>query len=936
MVAATATKTKIRPQKVVLKSFEDSVHYQTALSFQYRGMEVGAYLLKSTPKSPFTLVFGFECAGIHSFLADDKLSKTFDILEAGLKDLPTRERLTFHLGAYKSDRPRQEHLDELISLAPNDEIRFLLAGEKARIRQLSVEGLREPKTLQIFVTYRADKAGQHQDWLDIALSKLEQAWQKYSSQSKRIQRRGVERLLRRAWGDGFIHWKQVLENKLELLVRPLRAQEMWNYIWGRLNHRTPPIDLPQCVTVTRSQVSEEINSQVHGSTLLLADSEPVFDRQWVRLGDKYVGVLTFWDKPGGWNSKRHQLHYLWELVARDLVTDTEIITQIVPANQKKINWLVSQVTKQSIAKAKNREQHNESDMASKMKARGGEQAQEKLISGEIPFYVATVILVRRSNLEDLEEACRYIENCFHRPAWVVRERQIAWKLWLQTLPIVDEGLLASPFIGRRQLYLSSEVPGFLPVVKTHSRDTEGLELIGEDGGTPIFIDLFNPGNDKHRHVGVFGTTRSGKSVLVGGILTQGLARNIPIVAIDYPKPDGSSTYTTYTWFMGKRGAYFDVGKESVNMFDRPNLKALPPDKQQERFEDYKDFLCSCLQVMVVGESNDTLLNQTVRTFLYQTLNRFFGDRDIQERYEAAESGGLNSPAWQQMPTLKDFLQYFRDLIQQGFFDNFNAANKVIPLSGQSQSILTRALEQIALRLQYWTESRVGRAISKPTSVATNAGIIVLALRQISENEDAAILSLVAYAAALRRAMEFPISIFFIDESPILFKFPSIVRLVASIISNGAKSGVRVVLSAQDPNSIFNSEAGQQIFQNINTKFIGKIQQTAISSFVDILRYPLELIERCANFYPKRYGIYTQWLLDDNGTMTFCRRYTPIVELGLVANNSDEQEIRAQFLSAYPDKYEATSQFSRALAESIQSGKKLSIVASNYLPQVEAA
>ncbi|NJP22411.1 MAG: hypothetical protein HC763_29175, partial [Hydrococcus sp. CRU_1_1] len=386
MVAATTTtKTKIRPQKVILKSFEDSVHYQTSLSFQYRGMEVGAYLLKSTPKSPFTLVFGFECAGIHSFLADDKLSKTFDVLEAGLKDLPARERLTFHLGAYKSDSPRQQHLDELISLAPNDEIRFLLAGEKARIRQLSVEGLREPKTLQIFVTYRADKAGQHQDWLDIALSKLEQAWQKYSSQSNRIQRVGVERLLRRAWGDGFIHWKQVLENKLELLVRPLRAQEMWNYIWGRLNHRTPPIDLPQCVTVARSQVSEEINSQVHGSTLLLADSEPVFDRQWVRLGDKYVGVLTFWDKPGGWNSKRQQLHYLWQLVAKDLVTDTEIITQIVPANQKKINWLVSQVTKQSIAKAKNREQHNESDMASKMKARGGEQAQEKLISGEIPF-----------------------------------------------------------------------------------------------------------------------------------------------------------------------------------------------------------------------------------------------------------------------------------------------------------------------------------------------------------------------------------------------------------------------------------------------------------------------------------------------------------------------------------------------------------------------
>jgi hypothetical protein len=184
-------------------------------------------------------------------------------------------------------------------------------------------------------------------------------------------------------------------------------------------------------------------------------------------------------------------------------------------------------------------------------------------------------------------------------------------------------------------------------------------------------------------------------------------------------------------------------------------------------------------------------------------------------------------------------------------------------------------------------------------------------------------------------MEFPISIFFIDESPILFKFPAIVRLVASIISNGAKSGVRVVLSAQDPNSIANSDAGQQIFQNINTKIIGKIQDPAIESFVNILRYPPELIERCANFFPKQYGLYTQWLLDDNGTMSFCRYYAPVVGLGMVANNSDEQAVRQHFLSVYPDKYQAISQFSNCLAESIRGSKKLESVAPLYLAQ-EAA
>ncbi|MEL4897412.1 hypothetical protein [Crocosphaera sp. Alani8] len=924
-----AAKPKKKRQTITLDPWEDSVHYQTMVSFRYRGMNVGAYLLKKNPKSPFSLVFGFSTPGIHSFLSDGKLEKTFDSLEVGLKDLPQGERITFHLGAYQSDANRQAHLEKLLESAPSDELKFLLAGERGRIRQLAREGLREPKSLNIFCTYQTRKGEKHQDWLDIALQKLNENWQKFQNKSKRVQTNQIKRILKRAWGDGFIHWKQILENKLGLRVTPMSPQKLWEYLWGRINETKCPIGVPQQLIVSPDQpLVEEINSQMHATTLLL-ETEPKYAREYVKLGEKYLGILTFWEKPGGWSNKRSQLHYLWDIVAKDLVTDTEIITQIEPGNSKRVAWKMSQVTKQSMSKARYLAERNEADVASKLSASSGEQAQEKILMGETAYYVATTILVKRRNLEDLEEACRYIENCFHRPALVLRERHITWDMWRQTLPIVDEKLLGGLLTGRRMMYLSGEVPGFLPVITTHSKDTEGLELIGEDGGTPLYIDLFNTGNDKHRHLGVFGTTRSGKSVLVGGILTQALPRNIPVVAIDYPKPDGSSTYTTYTEFMGERGAYFNVGEQSVNLFDRPNLKRLSVKKQEERFEDYKDFLVSCLQVMVVGESRDILLNQTVKTLLYQTMNRFFRDATIKERYELAESAGLGSSEWEDMPTLCDFLLYFRNLVEGGDFDQLRRKKTVA--IGTANSLLDRALEQISLRLQYWTESRVGGAISKPSSVPTNASLMVLALRQVSDNEDAAILSLVAYAAALRRAMEFPLSIFFIDESPILFKFPSIVDLVASIISNGSKSGVRVVLSAQDPNTIFNSASGQQIFQNLNTRIIGRIQPSAIKSFIEILGYPEELIALCANFYPKAYGMYTNWLVDDSGTKSVCRYYPAPVQLALVANNPDEQLVRQKFLDAYPDKFEAISLFSNALVESIQSSKKLDIVATKYLP-----
>ena len=242
------TKTRIGKKTITLKPFEDMVHYQTLVEFHRRGLTVGAMLLQKSEQSPYVLTFGFECPGIHSFLPPEKLAKAFDRLEAGVKDFPPQERVTFHLGAYKSDQQRQEHLQQLTEEAPADELRFLLLGERQRVRQLSAEGLREPKTLHIFVTYRSEKPNPHLDWLDRMLAKLGSLWGQLSGRGGHRQQSNLSRTLRRAWGDGFVHWKQIWETKLEFRVRPLSAQELWNYLWGRFNN-SDPIETPQKLLV---------------------------------------------------------------------------------------------------------------------------------------------------------------------------------------------------------------------------------------------------------------------------------------------------------------------------------------------------------------------------------------------------------------------------------------------------------------------------------------------------------------------------------------------------------------------------------------------------------------------------------------------------------------------------------------------------------------
>jgi hypothetical protein len=253
----------------------------------------------------------------------------------------------------------------------------------------------------------------------------------------------------------------------------------------------------------------------------------------------------------------------------------------------------------------------------------------------------------------------------------------------------------------------------------------------------------------------------------------------------------------------------------------------------------------------------------------------------------------------------------------------------------AETLIEKALNQISLRLNFWTNSMVGKAISRPSSVRTNALLTVLALTNVSDNEDAAILSLVAYAFSLKRAMEYPLSIFFIDESPILFKFSAVRQIVESIISNGAKSGIRCIISAQSPDKIATSKEGQQILSNINTKLIGKVVNSAVDNICSILKYPREMVLTCAErFKMNPQYLYSQWLLEDDGKMSFCRYYVPYAHLGLVANNQDEQLVREDFERAYPDKFEAMSLFSRALAESIRAGKPLFEVAVKYLPPVE--
>lgn len=897
------------------EAFEDFTHLAGFAHIELKSRSVGAAIIQRS-KNRFCFVFGFNSSGLHDTLLPEQIPPVIQNLESALKELLPGERMTVHLSSFAADADRQSELDALMEKAPSAELRLLLMSEKARTQELMRSGVRKPKKLHIYVTYTIEPNEQtnaESDWVEKAIAKCNGLWESFKGGGDAMVVENYRMMLDRSLTEGYMRWEQLLNIKMGLEIKQMSVQELWENLWSRLNTSEAPT-IPQYLRLTERGLDEVINTDIHPSSVLIQGehgqpSVPKADRRWVKVKGRYVGALSFTAKPAGFVNTKTQLRYLWDVLCRPQIVDTEIICQITAANANVLKANMQRLLKQSNVTASVAQSKMDIDVGASVRTRRTVQAQEKLYEGAFPVRIGVLFLVHRDTISQLDEACTALSECFQLPAVVVRETEITWQLWLQTLSISWDKLLGAPF--KRQLtYLTNETPGFIPLTLTRPGSKSGFELIADEGGSPVRIDFVK----EHRNIAVFGTTRSGKSVMVSGMLTQFMADGYPIVALDYPKPDGSSTFSDYAEFLKPLAAYFDIGKESNNLLEQPDLRHLPVEQQKERFEDYKSFLESALVTMVLPSAQeDAMLEQTVRSLVGRALLLFFKDFDIQERYEKALDGGFGSDDWKRTPTLSDFMT-FCSLEKLGIED--------------ASGLIRNAQAQIHLQLDYWLNSRIGKAIGRPSSFPTDSQLLVFALRNLSNENEAAILSLSAYSAALRRALGSPKSIFFIDESPILFAYKTISQLIGRLCANGAKAGIRVFLSAQDPNTIMNSVAGQQIMQNMSTRLIGRIQTMAVESFVKLLQYERMIVARNASesFFPKRSELYSSWLLDIDGVFTYCRYYPSQMQIATVANNPDEQDARSRVLAQYPNnKLLGMAKWAEQYCQAIRNGSDLDLV-----------
>jgi hypothetical protein len=856
------------------------------VSIEVDGKKIGALICRKGEDS-YKLWFPFKSDGIPAAMTDLDADMAWKKLDAGFKELPKGESLTFRLVSRSTDYARQVELTRLKDNIKSNKIaadldsqflEALVTSSKTRIQQLKREGLYQPKTLEIYGSFTIDSDEEYADiferWINSFLKNFVGFFRKKAGTYAVSVYDYLLKTITSSYLRGFKFWDSLLNDKCGMTSRNMTIEEAWESLWYRFNE-TPPPPIPTYLVMDSKGLKEVVRSELSLISVLMESgaSTPVATRSYVHCNGSYQAVMIAKSKPGQISSPADLLRYMWKSIA-DL-PDVEIITQLRAGNQDLIEYNLARQTNQAVGRQAYAAGKGTVSAKAMVDLEESVDAQKSLYKGSFVLNAAPIVILRRKTQIGLKDACRDFSSQFQRPAAWTREIDYCWTPWIQSLTGMRWDLLNVTPYDREIKFMSSEAASFTPVCNVAGGDKTGLELLSQEGLSPLYINLF--GSDI-KHTAIFGITGSGKSVLVAQGIVDAILHGVPVSIVDYPRADGTGTFSEFVPFL--KGAYFTLSGQAINIMEIPAFRGLSAKEKEDRTTDLIDTILDFILVLVKGNSEDKSLLATL-------LKAFFNDHQIVTRYDEANTNGFGSIAWENTPTLVDFIG-FCSLGRLG-------------LSAGTATV-HQQLERIKLLLQGWVDSRIGAAISKPSTIPLDSPLMAIALNQLNNEEDSKVMAMAINLVMRRRQLGFKRSITIFDESPILFSFEEIAAQIGAMVANGRKSGAGVIILAQEAQSIVQSKAGAKVLSGLDVQLIGRLNKAGVKSLkkiMDISSEPDQLIDRCATAdfdrIPGR--LYSSWLvLLGSKPGMYARYYPSPFLLAAVANGEEETAMRNKLLA----------------------------------------
>ena len=873
--------------KRVIDAIEDEFHLVCPIKFQLKGQHVGAYLLQK--KGMLRVVWAFKWRGINSTLSRDEAQNIAELIETGLKQIPHGEELTINAGTFSSERERIAELEELISSTSAQENKFLLKWAISRLQRLTQLGKHNPKFLKVYLTYTLDGGTtKSQDWVEKILGQAEQFWKAYATKGDQQHRQHLEDSLINAFNYGYMQAVQLLQNNLKWSVVPMDEDDIWEGdCWKKFNQGIAP-KISQLLILDETGLHWELNSERHITTEMFAGGCPVLDKQWIHIPgiDSYVGVAVWEKKPlkeyKGMGAYLAQLLDGSAVLTDPSVTNTEIVVQFTQANQAIVQKDTQDLVKQSNMHTTMASNRNRLDPGAMFNTRKSLEDHEQLLEGKHAMRFAWTALIYRPTPEALNRAMQNFTSLFEG-AVVTRETGYADEIWLETLPFTWRTLLTHPY--KRQLLDTTEVaPGLIPLVFDQTVETKGVEFISVRGNTPLYFDPFS----RPQHTIVLGKTGAGKTEMFADVILNFHIRNFHTFIIDSTRGDGSGSFDPITDFLS--GAYFNTSKESNNLLQTPDFRVFTdPDEYDAKFNLYRDTVMSGLMVLTLDKEDEGKTRRSYKQIFNLALHEYFKDATITQRYNTAHDGGFGSADWKKMPTLHDLIKFVH-------IDYMPATTPEIK----------DTISSIRLQLESCLVGKIGRAIASPSTFRTESRLVVYALGNIDDDQDAAPLAVSAYSSAITRALSVKKVFLPIDEGSYLFNYESFAEIAASVCAKGRKAGIWFALLGQDLKSIERSKVSSQILDNITTYLIGQINAGAIPALVK-QGIPETVLQQniSRSFQLPDSEFARQWLISTGQNHLFGKHYPSFAHHALLMNNTDEVTVRQQaYANAGGDKFKA--------------------------------
>jgi hypothetical protein len=877
--------------KQTLHPFEHATDlYSIAHYIGPSGDNIGALILRQG--KTFIVRFGWILKGVHADISISQAVATVESLRQLCKEIPERESLKIEWSCFADFADRDAELVELYSEA-STEIQALITADRRKLRELSSSNkkgvrVRKPTSLIIWASYSMHAENLELDLLEKGLLFATTQIKKLSGEEQINLKQKYDTFLLSSYKNGFQTWARLFETRLPGEARPMNPSEVWERgCWLKQNRfsnyqaaKCPSIPHLTTINTFDKAVDEELNGNHNIRSVLSFGNNalPIASRDSIYLDKKHITVLALQSEPAdGEYEEAEQINILAELMPQ--LWDTEIIVQITKPSQDGARRNIQETRDDAVSRAATVARDGGVSVVAEDDAVDLIEAERQLMRNSAIVKFGLCILVYRDTQYDSRFAAEKVSNYFQSPAKCSIETEVAYPLWLHSLPYSASPLMGGIF--SRQLNTSSDwAPSYMPLWSSVSRAKNGVEFTAVYGGSPVYFDLEN----ERGHFLILGYTGCGKSLLAGYLCTAALAQGRFVTIIDTPTDKKASTFQDYAALVG--GSYLDILDENTcyNFFQTPDLDRNDPD-YGEYLEDYHSSLLNVLQAMVFGDPStpfDGVVAARYNSILTKALREFFGSIEIQLAYESAKKAGMGSPEWELMPTLKTFLDYLTP----------NRLHLTIDAEREALSSVHGALER-------WVWGKFGKAISQPSRISIREKpLVVLALRDISNPADAVVWSAITDSILATRAIinRKKGSLAFLDEANVKFSYPAFAQSFATLCSIARKANMIVGAAAQypgilDPES--GDKVGKQILANIRYTFIGYIVPHLIQSYARVSSLEDEMFDPlCSQSFAPNYAeAHSKWLMVDQGHSNYVSCYLSDLLASILSNEQKQREAR---------------------------------------------